>query len=465
MKLDTESPYHHTYANEYAAKMIVHNDNHFILPRENHFMIDMLEIGNDSLKEGNHGVKCCNERSKVALPTQTRGIANMEDYANINKDEFCLRAPDCGTNSEIGLAVEEDIYTNKAVAKVELSKIVCTKDGSCHRVGNISIPEEMHSFQASLEEEEVGPKAPLSSNESSNNENSDVAEGMKCTTSSHDLEYELIDRDSITSNDHADPTSITKSAEKCSCVNSIEDGDKLDTAERDANNVLEDGDKLDENDSVGSNIFDEITEKQLPPSEGLIKESLQENLSILSCSDDQKHTIDTENVDQSILEDSKTTSRTVSSNMEDPGPSSWGKAILSVCEVPSGVITFTFDPQEISISSKEENKDNKDIQQSTQADVGSGTEGVTLDDATTSAQCSFLHLIQEDSSFHEPGFLSSPRANSGHITYSGSISLRSESSTTSAQSFAFPVLQSEWNSSPVKMAKARRRRGLFCCKF
>ncbi|KAJ6834588.1 uncharacterized protein M6B38_334195 [Iris pallida] len=431
--------------------MIVHNDNHFILPRENHFMIDMLEIGNDSLKEGNPGVKYCNENEsrKVTLPTQTHGIANMEDYANINKGEFCLRAPDCGTNSEIGLVVEEDFYTNKAVAKVELSEmIVCTKDGSCHRDGNISIPEEMHSFQTSLAEEEVGPKAPLSSNKSSNNENSDVAEEMKCTTSSHDLEYELIDRDSITSNDsnHADPTSITKSAEKCSCVNSIEDGDKLDTAEWDANNVLEDGDKLDVNDSVGSNILDEITEKQLPPSERLIKESLQENLSILSCSDDQKHTIDTENVDQSILKDSKTTSRTVSSNVENSGPSSWDKEILSVCEVPSGVITFTFDPQERSISSKEENKDNKDIQQSKQANIGSGTEGVTLDDATTSAQCSFRHLIQEDSSFHGPGFLSSPRANSGHIIYSGSISLRSESSTTSAQSFAFPVFSQMFSS-------------------
>ncbi|KAM1214674.1 hypothetical protein ACFX2I_011168 [Malus domestica] len=58
--------------------------------------------------------------------------------------------------------------------------------------------------------------------------------------------------------------------------------------------------------------------------------------------------------------------------------------------------------------------------------------------------------------------------------YSGNVSLRSESSTTSTRSFAFPVLQSEWNSSPVRMAKADRRhlrkhrgwRGCFlCCRF
>ncbi|XP_051146304.1 uncharacterized protein LOC127261912 [Andrographis paniculata] len=56
------------------------------------------------------------------------------------------------------------------------------------------------------------------------------------------------------------------------------------------------------------------------------------------------------------------------------------------------------------------------------------------------------------------------------IPFSGSLSHRSDSSATSARSFAFPVLQSEWNSSPVRMAKANRkqrcwRSGLFCCRF
>lgn len=61
---------------------------------------------------------------------------------------------------------------------------------------------------------------------------------------------------------------------------------------------------------------------------------------------------------------------------------------------------------------------------------------------------------------------------SGPIAFSGSTSLRSDSSTTSTRSFAFPVLQSEWNSSPVRMERADRRKlrggwkhGIFCCKF
>ncbi|KAL2905282.1 Protein BREAKING OF ASYMMETRY IN THE STOMATAL LINEAGE [Bienertia sinuspersici] len=62
----------------------------------------------------------------------------------------------------------------------------------------------------------------------------------------------------------------------------------------------------------------------------------------------------------------------------------------------------------------------------------------------------------------------------GPVAYSGNISLRSESSAGSTRSFAFPVLQAEWNSSPVRMAKAdqghfRKQRGwvhsLVCCKF
>ncbi|XP_047323630.1 uncharacterized protein LOC124927282 [Impatiens glandulifera] len=69
---------------------------------------------------------------------------------------------------------------------------------------------------------------------------------------------------------------------------------------------------------------------------------------------------------------------------------------------------------------------------------------------------------------------------SGLITYTGSIanscntSLRSDSSATSTRSFAFPILNAEWNSSPIRMAKGDKRllrkhkgwrQGLLCCRF
>ncbi|KAM1082146.1 hypothetical protein ACFX13_021188 [Malus domestica] len=82
-----------------------------------------------------------------------------------------------------------------------------------------------------------------------------------------------------------------------------------------------------------------------------------------------------------------------------------------------------------------------------------------------------FQLSLGESSFSAAGHFSSLITSS---PYSGNVSLRSESSTTSTRSFAFPVLQSEWNSSPVRMAKADRShlrkhrgwRGCFlCCRF
>ncbi|CAA7049865.1 unnamed protein product [Microthlaspi erraticum] len=82
------------------------------------------------------------------------------------------------------------------------------------------------------------------------------------------------------------------------------------------------------------------------------------------------------------------------------------------------------------------------------------------------------------SSFGETSFSAADAVSiSGHITYSGpiafsgSLSVRSDASTTSGRSFAFPILQSEWNSSPVRMKKAGKRRqkgwkqSLLCCRF
>ncbi|KAG0619922.1 hypothetical protein M758_4G175500 [Ceratodon purpureus] len=70
-----------------------------------------------------------------------------------------------------------------------------------------------------------------------------------------------------------------------------------------------------------------------------------------------------------------------------------------------------------------------------------------------------------------PARFSSAQTSNGPslLQYSGSMSLRSDSSTTSNRSFAFPILAPpEWNSSPVRMAKAHpRRKNRFdgCCFF
>lgn len=71
---------------------------------------------------------------------------------------------------------------------------------------------------------------------------------------------------------------------------------------------------------------------------------------------------------------------------------------------------------------------------------------------------------------------SAPILRSGSMSYSGSVScpgslsLRSDSSTNSTRSFAFPILSNEWNSSPVKMTQAdsryyKRKQRWRCCCF
>ncbi|KAI3731647.1 hypothetical protein L1987_62836 [Smallanthus sonchifolius] len=80
-----------------------------------------------------------------------------------------------------------------------------------------------------------------------------------------------------------------------------------------------------------------------------------------------------------------------------------------------------------------------------------------------------------ESSFSMAGPISGLITYSGPITASGSISHRSDGSNSSVRSFTFPILQNEWNSSPVRMAKmdtkqSRKHRGwrqavVCCCRF
>ncbi|KAE8724594.1 Detected protein of confused Function [Hibiscus syriacus] len=85
-----------------------------------------------------------------------------------------------------------------------------------------------------------------------------------------------------------------------------------------------------------------------------------------------------------------------------------------------------------------------------------------------------LQRENAESSFSIAGPVTGLITYSGPIAYSGNLSLRSDSSTASTRSFAFPILQPEWDASPVRMAKADRRhyrkhrgwrQGILCCRF
>ncbi|MCD9561492.1 hypothetical protein HAX54_020619 [Datura stramonium] len=84
------------------------------------------------------------------------------------------------------------------------------------------------------------------------------------------------------------------------------------------------------------------------------------------------------------------------------------------------------------------------------------------------------HFADAGASFSALGPESGPIIYSGRISNSESIFLGSDSSTSSSGSFAFPILQSEWDSSPVKMGQEESRhfpkhrcwkQGILCCRF
>ncbi|RCV34023.1 hypothetical protein SETIT_7G129600v2 [Setaria italica] len=141
------------------------------------------------------------------------------------------------------------------------------------------------------------------------------------------------------------------------------------------------------------------------------------------------------------------------------------------CEIDNAQDINDFNPRDVEVGTKR----SEDITDSKSSPLVQ-TESVVQQNGPDSAKVTAQTVIRNpfESSFSGPSITSGPLTPSGHIPYSGNISLRSESSTTSTRSFAFPVLQNEWNSSPVKMAKADRRRlredrgwgyRILCCKF
>ncbi|TVU14122.1 hypothetical protein EJB05_37568 [Eragrostis curvula] len=109
---------------------------------------------------------------------------------------------------------------------------------------------------------------------------------------------------------------------------------------------------------------------------------------------------------------------------------------LPKCEIDSAQDIHDFNPRDVEVGTKRSG-DNTDINSSTLVQTESVLQQNGHDSAKVTAQSVLRNPFE--SSFSGPSITSGPLTPSGHIPYSGNISLRSESSTTSARSFAFPV--------------------------
>ncbi|ONK69366.1 uncharacterized protein A4U43_C05F22100 [Asparagus officinalis] len=555
MKFDSQSQYHHSYpAHEHDTNVILHDNNPFILAKDDHFMIDTLNLRKEALKEGRHGFTSPIERKSSRVAEEWEQYLDMEYSTNINNtgDETVLK---------------ENFYTDKAVTKVEvLERRVCIEDDH-HNVRDINMDKGVQSSDKSLVQEEVKdieeacPAQSSTSNLNLDNGYNDSTGKIAGSSGAYDLKYtvfessiSILDQDQVdppsvlhkdlvgkatenpaneTSSFHNDsdgkqsidskgdldstesilgniPAEVTESVavpvpdvhnychEKGSLVSSIDCGGKLDASKSAVHNISSDvvedqvlqssvvpvpdvhnhhdekcspvssidcRNKLDAYKSAVHNISCDAIEDQVLPSQEITTASLQVDLPSQALQNDQNHSLDVPTL-QDLLRDSNSASRALSFPSEVSALSNESKEIPA-----SGVITFNFDTEPVSTSGRHENEETANSQPAVAAQNGFHTEEGILDAPSSSSRYSFLHLMEGESSLSGPSILSGPIANSGHIPFSGNISLRSDSSTTSARSFAFPILQSEWNSSPVKMAKAERRKhrgwkmGLLCCRF
>ncbi|XAR51249.1 hypothetical protein NMG60_11005819 [Bertholletia excelsa] len=153
------------------------------------------------------------------------------------------------------------------------------------------------------------------------------------------------------------------------------------------------------------------------------------------------------------------------------------KCSVEDCELDHGVITCLLN-LDVDTDCKSTKDDIiKDAVQKLTGDVGEEKyHKVSISEviSATEARCSIGHDNGGIKSMTHDPLSSSSIAYSGPISHSGSISFRSNSSSNSTRSFAFPILSTDWNGSPVRMVESKgrhlkkhRRRGIgfLCCKF
>ncbi|KAK9276516.1 hypothetical protein L1049_006050 [Liquidambar formosana] len=451
MKIDGEPMFcHSTLSHKLDSKPFQHNDNTL--------HTDGAKEHNEVLKENQNGILCdrkgC-EKGADQLPSEMNDEDGLWDEAILD----CSMSVDDLTkgnegevrdsvaqytisSSKVDLLEETYFYTDKSVMECDLPElIVCYKESSYHVVKDICIDEGVPSLENFLVESGKDEHMSLSTFL--------PPDGDK----NNDLIKEKVDIELPV------PDGMKSSAENAcnkDAVNQCEPEDLIQKGEV-------------KNDATDKSSTDVSKEKIVPENMLLVQESCM-NYSLLESSKFDGDEVEQQSV-QISSEKAILASPAPVSAAEESNDSSLVNELAYNSKVESGSITFDFDSSTAEASGREEASPNGDSEQPLETPNMSRHEEGISDNLTVSSQVQ--HGLGE-SSFSKVGPLSGLITYSGPIAYSGSLSLRSDSSTTSTRSFAFPILQSEWNSSPVRMAKADRRnfrkhrgwrQGLLCCRF
>ncbi|KAK1361977.1 18S pre-ribosomal assembly protein gar2-like protein [Heracleum sosnowskyi] len=384
--------------------------------------------------------------------------ADVDDFTSCNEEEAKESVAASGVHTEMSHE-DSTIYTDKNVLESDLPElIVCYKDSIFHDVKDICVDEGMAAESKCLTENVVGGRSTFPSN---NYKHRDVTEEADT-----DISYE----DDFKSSSYKD----FRENGAAHGVNNREVNLDKDTAYDSDSVELESSSESDKNQDSAS--------VQFPKS--LIKTSEEEcaveKITEIVCDstllgDDLHSETSLESLLKSARSDDNNSTQQSDqiSGAQAPSPVMTEEPNTSSSDnlLDSGVISLNVVSSKLAPSAREEIHGNAIGQQLKSDKKLFHDDGISDNRLVINNQ---LKRDQGESSFSVAGPLPDLVPYSGHIPFSGSISLRSDSSTTSTRSFAFPVLPNEWNSSPVRMAKGdrrnlRRRRGcnlgLLCCRF
>ncbi|KAG0475357.1 hypothetical protein HPP92_015043 [Vanilla planifolia] len=468
MKFDAEKSHDHCeFGIKDKGECGKHILAHMIKVDEEHEREDMLDCGSNNKQKGAEVV------DQSQHPTDSGAscfLVNLDPLSCRNNECGCTEAPSVDAISENMSIAKEDLpYRDKTIIEVEMPhSLLSTGNGVCPSLKDICIDEMPQSFdkesnfdqQISSSMNLPGPYICTASVQESSivARNDDVKKPIETNEGLSSLINTL--------EDHEQKISVTEDKQRfmSDSTNKVRNF----TGQQSASKPIFDLQQLDPIGSIGSKIYiKEISEKQALSFQELDTASITQDLSDIP---DSK--IEYQHARLMLEQEEKTEKLFAAIADIDLQRTDMANVASDEAKLHGVAFTADLDTEEGSNGCIKKKMDvNK--QEKLLARKDARTEELILHDITSPCS-SFSNLSYVESSMYHAAVFSAPIMNSGHIPYSGNISLRSESSTTSARSFAFPILQSEWNSSPVKMVKADRKqlrkvRGwkmtLACCKF
>ncbi|MCL7043986.1 hypothetical protein MKW94_026008 [Papaver nudicaule] len=373
-------------------------------------------------------------------------LSDSEDSVNVAENKSAISTnPFLDPSCEDSLSQKEiELYTDKTVTECELPElIVCFKEGSYSIIKDICIDEGLPSIDKIFIEN--------GSNELGKDIGHIAEPKMGCqfeTDGANQCVSELDDGNINTKDE-----SMVSDDLKIQTRFSVEDSNPYESCSIHGGEVHHDYDKVLPSVAKDESLTMASKEKDRVENELSVQEFNNINSSRESCDIDGNVSQRQSNEDMS--EDGESANSLSSSTAEEEDASNNCNQVSE--GETAGTVTLDSDSLPPPTTSGREEDPNTQKSESQRAVHTVNILGLEEDSQTASSRSFFIQHGHGESSFSSAGPFSGPLAYTDPVPYSGSISHRSDSSTTSTRSFAFPVLHSEWNSSPVKMVKPDRR--------